>query len=441
VAVRLVGASLLLVAVALVITGVLLVVLFRAQMQRNLDQSLGDHLEELVSAVKAGSGGNIDMTWQPADRRFRTPLSGWYWELRSSGSSLKRSPSLKEHSLAVKTPDKADGAVHKFLRVIGPGGEQIRVIVQRTTLSGSRQPFTVMVAAPCVTIRQDVHLFARQLAVSLVVLGVLLSALTIVQVGYGLRPLRRMQSALSLVRSGQRSRLAGGGAAAEVAPLVDELNALLDEREAAVERARAEAGDLAHALKTPIAVIHNEAASVAGPSGAVLKAETEKMRRVVERHLINARATAGRRLPGTQASLDAVLDDVRFSMSRLYPARTLTFDAPQGLEFAGSDDDLGEMVGNLADNACKWAKQAVVIRATRRDGRLEIAVEDDGSGLPEEAHGQALARGGRLSETVPGHGLGLAIAVELAELYDGSLWLGRSPLGGLSAVLDLPAAD
>jgi signal transduction histidine kinase len=250
-----------------------------------------------------------------------------------------------------------------------------------------------------------------------------------------------MQAALSLVRTGRRSRLSGGGAAAEVAPLVDELNALLSEREAAVEHARAEAGDLAHALKTPIAVIRNEACDVTGQSGEVLKTEVEKMRRVVERHLVNARAKAGRRLPGTRASLDAVLDDVRFSMSRLYPARTLTFDAPQGLEFAGSDDDLGEMVGNLADNACKWAKQAVVIRATRRDGRLEIAVEDDGSGLPEEAHGQALARGGRLSETVPGHGLGLAIAVELAELYDGSLWLGRSPLGGLSAVLDLPAAD
>jgi hypothetical protein len=382
VAVRLVSASLLLVAVALVITGVLLVVLFRAQMQRNLDQSLNDHLEELVSVVKAGSGGNFDMTWQPADRRFRTPLSGWYWELRSGGNTLKRSPSLGEHSLAVETPDKADGVVHKFLRVIGPGGEQIRVVVQRTTLSGSQQPFTVMVAAPCTTIQQDVHLFARQLAVSLVVLGLLLSALTIVQVGYGLRPLRQMQEALSLVRTGRRSRLAGGGVAAEVAPLADELNALLSEREAAVERAHAEAGDLAHALKTPIAVIHNEAHGVAGQSGAVLKMEAEKMRRVVEQHLVNARAKAGRRLPGTRAALDAVMDDVRFSMSRLYPERTLTFDAQQGLAFAGAEDDLGEMVGNLADNACKWAKQAVVIRAKQRDARQEIPVEDDASGLP-----------------------------------------------------------
>jgi signal transduction histidine kinase len=409
-------------------------------MQRNLDQSLRDHLEELVSVVKADSDGNYNMTWQPADRRFRTPLSGWYWELRSGGKTLKRSPSLEEHSLAVEAPDKADGAMHKLLRVIGPGGEQIRVVSQRTTFSGSRQPFTVMVAAPCVTIRQDVHLFARQLTFSLVVLGVLLGALTIVQVGYGLRPLHQMQAALSLVRTGRRSRLSGGGAAAEVAPLVDELNALLSEREAAVEHARAEAGDLAHALKTPIAVIRNEACDVTGQSGEVLKTEVEKMRRVVERHLVNARAKAGRRLPGTRASLDAVLDDVRFSMSRLYPERTLTFDVPQGLVFAGAEDDLGEMVGNLADNACKWAQQTVVIRAARRDGRLEIAVEDDGAGLPEEAHGQALMRGGRLSETVPGHGLGLAIAVELVELYRGSLWLGRSSMGGLSAVLDLPAA-
>ncbi|MEJ2228649.1 MAG: sensor histidine kinase [Alphaproteobacteria bacterium] len=441
VTVRLVGASLLLIAVALLLTGVLLIVLFRAQMQRNFDQTLRDHLEELVSAVKVGPGGNLALTWEPADRRFKRPLSGWYWELRTDGKSLKRSPSLKGHSIAVNTPEKADGAVHKFLRVKAPDGEQIRVVVRRTTLSGHPRPFAILVAAPCITIRQDVHMFARQLTISLMVLGVLLGALTILQVGYGLRPLRQMQATLSHVRSGRQPRLDGGSAAAEVAPLVDELNALLSEREATVERAHAEAGDLAHALKTPIAVIHNEARGVTGQSGEVLKAETEKMRRVVERHLVNARVKAGRRLPGTRASLDAVLDDVRFSMSRLYPEHTLTFEAPQGLTFAGANDDLGEMVGNLADNACKWARQAVVIRAAQRDGRLEIRVEDDGPGLPEEAHGQVLLRGGRLSDAVPGHGLGLAIAVELVELYSGSLWLGRSSLGGLSAVLDLPAAE
>jgi signal transduction histidine kinase len=206
-----------------------------------------------------------------------------------------------------------------------------------------------------------------------------------------------------------------------------------------VEQARAEAGDLAHALKTPIAVIRNEAEELRGKHGAMLASEARKMARVVEHHLVRARTKATQRLPSTRAALDAVMEDVRFSLSRLYPDKTLECEVSPGLLFPGEVDDLGEMIGNLADNACKWARRAVRISAFRSGDRIRVQIEDDGPGLDETACAKALTRGERLDTAMPGHGLGLSIAAQLAHLYGGTLTLSSSTTG-LRATLDLPLA-
>lgn len=434
--VRLIAVSLMLLAVALLAMGLLLVVLFRAQLQRHFDQTLIDHLQELAAAAEINADGVLKLTWEPSDPRFKPPFSGWYWEVRNGASIVRRSPSLLEQTLAAPAP--GPGRAHLFKNIEGPGGERLRIIAQDIVLPERDVPFTVVVAGPCEAVHSDLRAYVGQLAPALIFLAVLLAGLIAVQVTYGLRPLAQVQAALAEVRAGRLTRVGNGGPT-EVAPLVDELNGLLSEREKTVEQARAEAGDLAHALKTPIAVIRNEAQELPGESGAVLTAEAEKMARVVEHHLVRARTKAKQRLPGVRASLDGVLDDVRFSMSRLYPDKALKCDVAPGLAFAGEADDLGEMIGNLTDNACKWARRTVRVSAVRSGARISVQIEDDGPGLDEAACARALARGERLNSSVPGHGLGLSIAEQLAELYGGSLTI-EPAATGLRATLDLPAA-
>lgn len=436
--VRLLAISLALLVFSLLVTGTVLVLLFRVQAQRHFDQTLTDHLHELAAAIQVQPDGAVKLTWEPADPRFRLPRSNWYWEVRQGNETVRRSPSLGKETLAVTTPPPARDYVYHFIP--GPGRD-VRLRIRADIVEPlSVQPVTVLVAGPRMVVRRDVLAFVGQLAVALGVLALLLGTMIVLQVTVGLRPLAQMQAALAGVRAGRHARLDASGPA-EVAPLIDELNGLLGEREAAVEAARAEAGDLAHSLKTPIAVISNEVRELPEEQGAVLRAELDRMARVVEHHLVRARTKARQRLPGPRARLDEVMEDVRFSLSRLYPERKLQLDIAPGLVFAGEADDLGEMTGNLADNACKWAAGVVRISATREAGRIRLVVEDDGPGLDEDACAQALARGERLGSSMPGHGLGLPIVAQLAELYGGTLRLGRSPLGGVSAILDLPAVD
>jgi signal transduction histidine kinase len=433
---RLIAVSLAWLAFSLLAAGFVLVLLFRAHMQRHFDQALQTHLEELVAAAKTSAADSLNLSWEPADPRFRKPLSGWYWEIRN-GTETKRSPSLLDQNLTTPSPDSE--ALQIFDNIPGPGGVRLRIAAQNVVLPGSSQTLSVRVAGPCVTVQNDVFIFIGQLAAALITLGLALGALIAVQVTYGLRPLATMRAKLMDVRLGRGSRLQADGPS-EIAPLIEELNGLLDERDRMVAQARAEAGNLAHALKTPIAVIRNEASSLPDKQGETIKAEASKMTRVVEHHLINARAQMKQLRVPPGASLDRVMDDVRFSLERVYPERKLELRVADGLAAACAADDLGEMIGNLADNACKWAARSVRILAKRSGARILVQIEDDGPGLNEEQRARALMGGERLDESMPGHGLGLSIAVKLAAIHGGTLRLERSELGGLAAILDLPEA-
>jgi signal transduction histidine kinase len=433
---RLIAISLAWLAFSLLATGAVLVLLFRAHMQRHFDQALQGHLEELVAAASAGADGSLYLSWEPADPRYRKPLSGWFWEVRS-GQTVKRSPSLLGEEMPSLSTQP--GALDIFDSIPGPGNTRLRIAAEDTVLPGADQPLSVRVAGPCVTVQNDVFIFIGQLAAALITLGLTLGALIAAQVTYGLRPLATVRVKLMEVRLGRGSRLEADGPS-EIAPLIDELNGLLDERDTMVTQARAEAGNLAHALKTPIAVIRNEATSLPDKQGATIKAEASKMTRVVEHHLINARAQLKQRRAPPRAWLDHVIRDVRFSLERLHPERELEFCVPDGLIIACTEDDLGEMIGNLADNACKWADRTVRISARCSGGRVLVQIDDDGRGLDEEQRTLVLSQGKRLDESTPGHGLGLSIVVKLAAIYGGALRLERSELGGLAAILDLPEA-
>ena len=259
-----------------------------------------------------------------------------------------------------------------------------------------------------------------------------------------LAPFGVLRAGLSSVRDG-RSPKVEGDYPTEVQPLVNDLNALLDERERAVARALTTAGDLAHGLKTPLAVLAQEAeqAAAAGHDdlAMTLRQQVERMRRQVDYHLARARATASsREAPGVRCAVLPSVEGLVRTMRRLHVERELSIDADvsPAHEMRGRREDLEEMLGNLLDNACKWARSRVAISSSIDHDRLVIAVDDDGPGLDPSMRAQVLQRGVRADQRVRGSGLGLAIVSDLAELYGGAVALETSPLGGTRARLELP---
>ena len=266
------------------------------------------------------------------------------------------------------------------------------------------------------------------------------------QVRRGVSGVQRLRGAVTALREGHHRRLEGSYAS-EVQPLVDDLNALLDHREQAVDRALGRAGDLAHGLKTPLALLAREAerARAAGQHdlAATLAEEVERMRRQVDYHLARARAAASGAAPGAHCLVLQSAEALRRTLGRLHADRALTFeiDVPADLGFRGQREDLEEIIGNLLDNACQWASTRVALTASAEQSRLRIIVDDDGSGLDPAMRERVLKRGVRADEASAGTGLGLAIVRDLVELYGGSVSLDRSPLGGLRVELTLPVAS
>jgi signal transduction histidine kinase len=266
------------------------------------------------------------------------------------------------------------------------------------------------------------------------------------QVRRALTPFAELRTQLSAVRDGDAHRISGMYPA-EVQPLVDDLNQLLEQREQAIARAVARAGDLAHGLKTPLAVITNEAerARMAGQeeTAVPILRQIERMRRQVDHHLAQAGATAAGSAAGQRTAVRASAEALGHTLRRLHAGRPLSIEiaADDAHVVAARREDVEEMLGNLLDNACKWAGGVVRLRSAARDGVIELSVEDDGPGLAAPLRDAVLQRGVRADEAAPGSGFGLAIVRDLAELYGGAIALSASALGGVRAVLTLPAAD
>lgn len=393
-------------------------------------------MEELVAASES-AGSQMALSWRPSDPRFRLPGSGWYWEIEHDGKPIAHSDSLRYGHLAVDA-----GAASGVSSTVGPYGEALRVRWLHVSLPDLVGDFRYAVAGPTSDIAADVKLFAVQLGITLAVLGLGLTGAVLLQVQYGLRPIDQLRRGVVAVRAGRVERLTPD-VPEELKPLVGEINDLLEHSASLVERARGGAGDLAHALKTPLAVIRNEAATMGGPQGALVREQVAAVDASVERYLSRARSVGAAPAGGARTPLGPVLNDLAFSMKRLYDDRGLQVEIGDvaDLAFRGDAQDLEEMLGNLMDNACKWAQCRVRVGASRIGGPLSIIIEDDGPGIPAEGRVAALERGGRLDQAVSGSGLGLAIVRDLAELYRGALRLDASPLGGVRVTLELPAAE
>jgi signal transduction histidine kinase len=434
-------------AVILLVTGFTLSGLYRQAVERAFDRRLGVYLKTLIADI-ASPEVPIERTGQMlGEPLFELPLSGWYWqvtridrerpEITSSRSLWDRAlPQLGEQH----DPAEPDGSRKSYVQ--GPEDQRLRLIERNVDL-GDEGRYLIAVAGDAAELNDEILAFNRALAITFLILAAVLLLTTLFQVRFGLAPLGRISRGLAAIRSGRAEKLEGAFPV-EIAPLARETNALIDANREIVERARTHVGNLAHALKTPLSVMMNEAdARPDDPLAAKVKEQAGIMRDQVARHLERARLAARVAVVGGVTDIVPVVQALARTLEKTHHGKSLAMelDLPNEARFRGEKQDLEEMVGNLVDNACKWASSRVSIEVLLEPAgaNARIVVDDDGPGLTPAQREQVARRGQRLDESKPGSGLGLSIVVELARLYGGALNLGTAPIGGLRAELVLPA--
>lgn len=433
---RLIGAAMAWLVLALAASGTLLRVAFEDSLERTFQLRLATSVRSLAAAMDVAADGSVTLIRQVGDPRFEQPYSGWYWQIADHSGVLLRSRSLWDTALPVLPPPEP-GAI-AFGRTAGPKGEALLTAERDLSFPDRAQPIHVAVAASRHDVDRELARFDRLLLASFVLLAVGLAAAMAVQVSYGLKPLSRLTAELEALKRRAGQRLSGGYPA-EIAPLAEALNTVLDHDAELVARARTHVGNLAHGLKTPLSVMQAELSCGIGDP-AVLAQQIDRMGRLIEHQLTRARAEASSaRILGTQAPVAEVAGEIAAMLSKIHADRAIIIHnrCDPAARFAGDREDLAELLGNLMENACKWAHSQVVV--TTQGPGLTLSIEDDGPGLSEQDHAEATRRGARLDESAPGHGLGLDIVRDLAGLHGGRLELDRSNLGGLTARLVFPA--
>ena len=387
---------------------------------------------------------------------FNIAHSGWYWQVKPlDGDQTQRLVSKSLAGELFRLPSelgvKPDRSGLRWGVVDGPGGNNEKLwVAERIHSVGDERgerSYAYAVAVTRQTIDIDVASFQRRLGLSFAFGGLVLVLATLLPVRFALRPLKAIEEGLTAIRSGKAKELEGE-LPDEIKPLQQEINALLLSNQQIIERARTQVGNLAHALKTPLAVITNEAGEDKSPLAEKVRDQAALMRDQVNLYLERARMAARIGVIGGMTEVRPVAEGLSRALSRIYKERQvdITLHCPPDARFQGEKQDLEELLGNLLDNACKWAESEVLLEIsvtkaeTGKAPLLLVIVDDDGPGLAPELRQQAVDRGKRLDESKPGSGLGLSIVADLADLYRGSFTLGDAPQGGLRAELRLPAA-
>jgi signal transduction histidine kinase len=445
---RLLVGTLIWIAISILVAGWGLGQLFHQHVEAQFDAELNNHLDQLTAQLILDEQNQAQVRLLPSDPRLNKPLSGLYWQIdriAAAGehpvTAVLRSRSLWDETLAVPADIPADGEVHQH-RIDGPHRVALRVSERTVTIDA--HSLRLMVAANESLMTEPIADFKGHLWLALVILGMGLTFAASMQVFFGLAPLRSMQDALGRVRHGD-ARQMEGTFPNEILPLVDEFNIVLTQNAEVVERARTQAGNLAHALKTPLSVLAN-AANAPGRQddelARLVASQVDAVRKQVDYHLSRAQAAASVQVPGMRTTVLPVIQGLVRVMQRVHADRQLKFVVlpdEGNMAFRGEEQDLQEMLGNLIDNASKWARSRIEIQVKDEAGKLRVSIDDDGKGIAETERDRVLKRGVRADEHVPGTGLGLAITEDLARMYGGNLLLAKSSLGGLQALLILPA--
>ena len=432
--------------------GLVLSTIYRRTAEANFDERLGVYLQALVADIATPGEESRTGPGELGEPQFELALSGWYWQITRLDvpkPEIRSSRSL----FAAKLPRLTDPGV-----VVGPGGarsgyaigpdDRVLRLRERTIDTGDQGIYLVQVAATTEEIEAQISRFEFDLVITFAILALALVASAAAQLRYGLKPLWQLQEAVAAIRRGEAEKI-GGDFPRDLAPLAGELNLLIDANRELVERARTQVGNLAHALKTPLSVIVNEAAVDPGPLAAKVEEQAALMRDQVSYYLNRARAAVRARTLGGAAEVAPAIEALVRTFEKIYAERAIGFtvSVPGTIRFQGERQDFEEMVGNLIDNAGKWARHAVAIGVVPEPWRnlsdrrfFRVTIDDDGPGLAAGLRQAVLSRGKRLDETKPGSGLGLSIVADLASLYGGHLSLEDSPKGGLRAELRLPSA-
>lgn len=433
---------------AIIVAGIVLTSLYRQTVERTFDERLDIYLDTLVGELALQDPGELADPGNLGEARFEQLYSGWYWQVSRNGAVA-----LSSQSLGFDTLVPAEGEVtvdeegFGHVSMTGPDGARLRGL-SRTIIFPGGDTYDVLVTGNATELQAEITTFRNSVVLTLAVFGLGLVLSTLVQIRWGLRPLDRVRRGLADLRSGRHSRFEGPFPA-EIEPLAKELNALLASNQQIIERARTQVGNLAHGLKTPLSVITNEARAAKGTLAEKVAEQAHLMDRQISHYLDRARIAARSEVIGAVTAVEPVVARLVRAMMRIHEDRGVVVEATvaEGATFKGEQQDLEEIVGNLADNACKWAKGRVAVtvayqppRADGEDGRLTIQVDDDGPGLTPEQRIEATRRGRRLDESKPGSGLGLSIVADVVGLYDGAFRLDTAPTGGLRAEVVLPAA-
>lgn len=442
---RLIVAATLWIAIAMIAAGFVLSGIFKRHVTNQVYLEIYEHLDELVHLADFKLTGSPQLKRGLSDLRYDIPMSGYYWEITKAGDVLARSASLNGKQLSIPANDVTDLGM-RTSAVAGPSGT-VLIAERAVSISSGARPIRFIVGTDQRHVDDVVSRFRGILSWSLAVFGLSMIFGAALLILYALKPLDALRTALANVRTGAAKRLEGTYPT-EVRPLVDDLNALLVSTSELIKRARTQAGNLAHGLKTPLAVLVDEAYRIdeqgLPQSSATILAQCRKMQTQIDYQIARARAVALRSVPGTVAEVHKAAEEVARALDRLYRESGIEIsnDVSKGLLVSCDPQDLNEMLANIVDNACKHANSHVRVSCDGRpsDKSFSLYVEDDGKGLPPEAFEVVFEIGERWDSREAGSGLGLSIVRDLAELYGGNIKLQKSGMGGLGVVLTLPAA-
>ncbi len=439
---RIIGVAALWIAALLLIGGFALDRVLTRSIVDSFDNQLVFVLNSMIASAEIDPIGEVRFNRPPADQRFVEPYSGLYFQISGAGVDTYASRSLWDRRLLVSnTHDDVKPHLYDSNEFSSPGhAEPLRIAERDAILPGSKVRWRFQVGQSRETVDDQIRRLRSTLFWSFFALGIGLLVLAALQTFYGLWPLRRVRREVASIRSGEETRISQEFPT-EIRPLTEEINQLLAHSEEQAEEARRHAGNLAHALKTPLTVITNAATADSPDLDDTVIRESAVMRRQIDHHLARARAIGRRASAHARARVWESLEAVQRAVDRLYENVTVDISGDQQAEVRVERQDLDEMLGNLVENAAKYGGGRVFVTVERKGSMVDILIEDDGPGIPEEGRGSLFTRGARLDTTgKPGTGLGLAIVRDVAEIYGGKVTLEESEdLGGLLARLTLPS--
>ena len=417
--------------------GLLLSNVFRESTQKAFEDKLNFFMETLIGASRVDSTSSITVVSELGDPRFYRPYSGWYWQINEKSKTLVRSRSMWDQ---VFTLDKRlIGGRAKFIDEAlrqttqnnpGVSSQNLVVIQREISFPGMSTPITFMVSGNTNEFEKNILRYNNILVSSLVLLGLGLFVSVFLQVKYGLLPLEKIKNSLFKIRNGDATKLEDIYPT-EVSPLAKEINTLLDHNEKIISRAKMNVGNLAHALKTPVAVIKNHI--TAKKNDDVIDSQMIVIENYINKYLQKARASATSKLKKTKIDITNVIKKMRQIFKKINPELKIIFKSNnEKFLIAGSEDDIDEIIGNVMENACKWTKTQVIIEIFKiSKDQIKLCISDDGPGLPEKKMKEVFDRGFRLDEQTQGTGLGLNIVKDAVKNFSGSVWLEKSKFGGL----------